>query len=479
MEYYQESAALGGHSDTYLAAQIAVTHSAMNHFDSAQFYYRKAYERDPGNMYFQVVLGEIYIQQKRYGEALVILQKTIPVLEKNNGRKELLRALLDIAKVYIAQKNFQTGLHYALQGVRLTQQTGARQYLTTGLKMLSVIYEAMGNNKNALLYLTQYNHLRDSLLNDHLKAKLFAYKSIVENDKKQTQIERLSQEKLVGQQQLQIQQQKLTIQQQQLQRSSLLKKILIGGSLAFVLLGIIVFRNLALKRRNEKLQSERTQASLQQKTAELEMQALRAQMNPHFIFNCLNSINQFILENDKGQASEYLTKFSRLVRLILQNSQASLIPLESELEALQLYLELEALRFNHHFDFRISVDEEVEVSVLKVPPLIIQPYAENAIWHGLMHKKENGFLEIDLYQKDDVLYCRTIDDGIGRRKAAELKNKTTSTHRSMGMRITADRIDLLQHQKQLDASVQIIDLELPNGHAGGTEVLLKIPVLYN
>jgi tetratricopeptide (TPR) repeat protein len=479
LEYYQASAALGGHSDTYLSAQMAVTYSAMDHYDSALYYYQKAYVKDPGQMYFQVVLGEIYLQQKKYKEALETLQKTVPVLEKNNGRKELLRVLLDIAEVYAGQKNYPAALQYTQQGVGLTQQTGARQYMARGLKMLSTIYEAMGVNERALIYLTQYIHLKDSLLNDQLKAKLFAYKLTVENEKKQTQIERLSQEKLVGQQQLQIQQQKLKIQQQQLQRSSMLKKILIGGSLTLVLLGMIVFRNLILKRRNEKLQSERTQAALQHKTAELEMQALRAQMNPHFIFNSLNSINQFILENDKAQASEYLTKFSRLVRLILQNSQADLILLESELEALQLYLELEALRFNHHFDFIIKVDDDVDVSILKVPPLIIQPYAENAIWHGLMHKKEKGFLEIDLSQKEDVLYCRTIDDGIGRQKAAELKNKFTSTHRSMGMRITADRIELLQHQKLMDTSVQITDLVLPDGRAGGTEVVLKIPVLYN
>src|SRR4030095_410376 len=117
---------------------------------------------------------------------------------------------------------------------------------------------------------------------------------------------------------------------------------------------------------------------------------LRAQMNPHFIFNSLNSINMFILENNKLQASEYLSKFSRLVRLILQNSQKILIPLEKELEALQLYLELEALRFDQSFEYKILMDDEVDTSVLRVPPLIIQPYAENAIWHGLMHKKEKG-----------------------------------------------------------------------------------------
>ena len=194
-------------------------------------------------------------------------------------------------------------------------------------------------------------------------------------------------------------------------------------------------RNIILNRRNEKqqmehemkiqkLESARTHAELHQQATELEMQALRAQMNPHFIFNSLNSINRFILQNNKAQASEYLTKFSRLVRLILQNSQAALISLESELESLRLYLELEAVRFDHHFEFKISVENDLDISALKVPPLIIQPYAENAIWHGLMHKEERGHLEIRIFQQQEILCCRINDDGIGRKKAAELKSKS-------------------------------------------------------
>ena len=144
-------------------------------------------------------------------------------------------------------------------------------------------------------------------------------------------------------------------------------------------------------------------AELKQKGTELEMQALRAQMNPHFIFNSLNSINWFIQQNNRAQASEYLTKFSKLVRLILQNSKASLIPLESELESLALYLELEAMRFDYHFSYKISVPPDMDISMLKVPPLIIQPYVENAIWHGLMHKEEKGQLEIEVNEEDGQL----------------------------------------------------------------------------
>ncbi len=166
------------------------------------------------------------------------------------------------------------------------------------------------------------------------------------------------------------------------------------------------------------------------------------------------------------------------MRLILQNSQAALIPLESELEALKLYLELEAVRFDHQFEYKIKVDDELDVEVIKVPPLIIQPYAENAIWHGLMHKEEKGHLEIEIYeQDDDVLCCKITDDGIGRKKSAELKSKSASTHKSVGMRITADRIAILQQKKQSDTTIKITDLVLPDGSAGGTEVLLKISVI--
>ncbi len=125
----------------------------------------------------------------------------------------------------------------------------------------------------------------------------------------------------------------------------------------------------------------------------------------------------------------------------------------------------------------VKVDDELDVEILKVPPLIIQPYAENAIWHGLMHKEDKGHLEIELFQCDDELCCKITDDGIGRQKAAELKSKSASTHKSMGMRITADRIAILQQKKQLDTAIEITDLVLPDGGSGGTEVLLKIPVI--
>jgi sensor histidine kinase YesM len=229
----------------------------------------------------------------------------------------------------------------------------------------------------------------------------------------------------------------------------------------------------------QKLENQITKAELKQQATELEMQALRAQMNPHFIFNSLNSINRFILQNNRTQASEYLTKFSKLVRMILQNSQTSLISLESELESLQLYLELEVLRFDDHFKFKLQVDNKLETDIIKVPPLIIQPYAENAIWHGLMHKEEKGQLDIEVSETNNHLFFKITDDGIGRKQSAALASKSATRHKSMGSKITAERIAMLQGSDSIESMVTINDLVSPEGNAAGTEVIIKIPVMYD
>jgi LytS/YehU family sensor histidine kinase len=284
--------------------------------------------------------------------------------------------------------------------------------------------------------------------------------------------------------------QEVKLKQKEIEKVSILKNILIAGLGVFLILGIIVFRNITLKRRNEKqrleynlelqkIESEKTKAELQQQSSELEMQALRSQMNPHFIFNSLNSINRFILQNNRGQASVYLTKFSRLVRMILQNSQSSLITLESELEALKLYLELESLRFNYHFNYEISVPGDLDISVLKVPPLIIQPYVENAIWHGLMHKEEKGQLGIEVSQENNYLLLKITDDGIGREQAATREDKSVTKHKSMGLRITAGRIAMIQNSNGSESPIMINDLVNAEGNAAGTEVIIKMPVIYD
>ncbi|QHT66198.1 hypothetical protein GXP67_05715 [Rhodocytophaga rosea] len=221
---------------------------------------------------------------------------------------------------------------------------------------------------------------------------------------------------------------------------------------------------------------EREKTEFNKKVSELEMQALRAQMNPHFIFNCLNSINRFILKNQPEAASDYLSKFSRLIRLILQNSNTPTITLENELEALELYLQMEALRFEGKFTFSITCDKEVEADYIEIPPLIIQPYVENAIWHGLMHKEGMGQLSIVVQQEAQWLICTIEDNGIGRKRAAQLKSKSATKSKSMGMQITAHRLELLHKLYGKQTRVEVVDLIDDSGEACGTRVNLKMLV---
>jgi hypothetical protein len=235
-----------------------------------------------------------------------------------------------------------------------------------------------------------------------------------------------------------------------------------------------------LQRQNRELEAQRIkqlQTEFDQKIAETEMTALRAQMNPHFIFNCLNSIKLYTLENDSVTASEYLTIFSQLIRLVLENSTVEKITLANELEILRLYMAMEAMRFKSKVQYRIDVDEKIDVAYVEIPPLLLQPFVENAIWHGLMHKAEGGFIHIDVkYKSDDLLSIAITDNGIGRTLAQAYKSKSVTRQKSFGMKLTSERINLINQLYQSKTSVQVIDRVDEKNHPCGTQVLVEIPV---
>jgi ligand-binding sensor domain-containing protein len=220
--------------------------------------------------------------------------------------------------------------------------------------------------------------------------------------------------------------------------------------------------------------AEALKTSFSQRIARTEMSALRAQMNPHFVFNCLSSINRFILVNQPDAASAYLTKFSRLIRLILDNSRTETVPLNKELEALQLYIEMEQMRFADRFEYHLEVAPEVQPEHLEIPPLLIQPYVENAIWHGLMHKKSPGLLKIRVFYEDKNLCIEVTDNGVGRQRAMELKSRSATVNKSHGMQVTAERLDVINQLYGANAQVSTEDLLNENGEAAGTRVILKI-----
>ncbi len=212
--------------------------------------------------------------------------------------------------------------------------------------------------------------------------------------------------------------------------------------------------------------------------AALEMKALRSQMNPHFIFNSLNSIKYYVIRNETAVASRYLSQFSKLIRRILTNSEADFVKLSEELEMIRLYLEMEQLRFGDKLAYEIQVDERLDTEMIEIPTMLIQPYIENAIWHGIMHKTSSGKLLLSLRESattSERLEITVSDDGIGRRKSKELQAMTPVPKKSLGMRLTKERIELLNQFHKKNIELTISDLK-PDAEDAGTCVRLVVDI---
>lgn len=227
-------------------------------------------------------------------------------------------------------------------------------------------------------------------------------------------------------------------------------------------------RRLASEKEKNKIKAE-----YENRMIHLEMQNLRSQMNPHFIFNALNSINGFIVENQTNLASEYLTKFSKLIRMILDHSKSDLISLTKELEALKLYVMMEKNRFDQVFDFDIHISEGLDTDHVGVPPLILQPYVENAIWHGLMHQSKKGLITISIDLLDDRIFFTIVDNGVGMKRAHELKSKKNIKTNSYGMKITQTRIK--DHHDTNEVIVS--DVINEKGEIEGTKITISLKVI--
>ncbi|NNC69933.1 MAG: histidine kinase [Flavobacteriaceae bacterium] len=244
----------------------------------------------------------------------------------------------------------------------------------------------------------------------------------------------------------------------------------VGAIIELIMFALIVaFRVTQLEN-----QKDRFSADLNDKIkemSELKMTALQSRMDPHFLYNSLNSINNFVLQNDVEKASDYITKFSRLIREILKKSSNKTIPLSEELGILGLYVRLEQMRMEDGFDYVVTVDDNINLENIMVPPLFMQPYIENAIWHGFATKTDNKKINLTVYDEDDKIRCEIIDNGIGIEKSKQL-NKSSSRHRkSFGLQTSEDRIKLLhEHQK-----VYVIIEDISSNGKTGTKVTIKFP----
>jgi len=425
-------------------------------------------------------IGETYLSMREYGKAKQLFQYVVDSLKKSKDPflPFLTRGLINVGKACAGAQNYKDALKYTKEGFKIIRYFTDPQFVMETYKLLSVVYHHLGNNDSAYFYLNKYTTLKDSAQNKQflwrLNSKLNKYKQVAENAKRESQIALLNKDN--------------KIKQQQLKQQATFRNFIIAAFIALLFAGLYVFRNVKIKRKNERLIQEQKEqewklkelasqnkhVELQKQSAELEMQALRAQMNPHFIFNSLSSINHFILKNESKTASNYLTRFSRLIRMVLMNSQRKLIPLEDELEMLRLYLDMERLRFKNAFDYSIATTNAVESGGIFIPPLLLQPFCENAVWHGLMNKEGQGHLNISISEENKVLNCIITDDGVGRKMAAALKSKSVKKERSLGLQITTKRLSLMNDENSPAAFYEIEDLHDEHGNVAGTKVTLKI-----
>ncbi len=248
--------------------------------------------------------------------------------------------------------------------------------------------------------------------------------------------------------------------------------VLIVGFGAFIVYAVFKIRLNNIKNKQQKDYERKVEMS------KIELKALRSQMNPHFVFNSLNSIQHYIFNSKSDEAVKYLNKFAKLMRVILNNSDKPTVAIEDDLEALKLYLELEQMRFEDKFEYTFVVDENVDLDYDIMPPMLLQPYVENAILHGLTPRKDKGLLTITIRNEEQFIVCTITDNGIGRKKAAEIKRTMPGNkHKSLGMKITEERLRILNEISQSKHSVKIIDLINDDGSAAGTTVELYVPIL--
>lgn len=360
-----------------------------------------------------------------------------------------------IGAAYLAQSRFQEAIPYLSESIREADTQGDLVIQKDATRKLSEAYRDQGNFERAMELYQEYVALVDTLYvrkeQELSQAARFSRQMATSQDRIRT----LEQDRLLSKSKydLALAEQQLSVENNRQQRIIIYS--LIFGLLLTALAAFLYYRSNRQKELSNHL---------------LALKGLRSQMNPHFIFNALNSVNNYIARNDERSANRYLSDFSRLMRTVLENSEKDFIPLTEELELLELYLKLEHSRFPDKFDYEIEVDPEVNPGDFGIPPMLLQPYLENAVWHGLRYKEEKGFLRLRLSPiVPGVLQIEISDNGIGRKQSAALKTPNQQRQKSRGMGNIKRRIEILNKMYGDRITVSVRDL-----NADGTGTLVQV-----
>ena len=467
LEYYQKSLEIKKELDDKFGiarttSNIGETLIRLQKYDDALACFennlklREELEDKNGIIITYQYIGSIYQKQEKYDEALSNYLTSLEKAENIDSKAIAAGVYQNIGELYLELKQYDKAIQFFNSGLNKGIQTGSLEPTVDSYKGLSDVYQGLGDYQKAHNFHLLYATYKDSLYNETSSRQIAEMRTKYETESKEKEIA--------------IQGLELARQQVEIEGQRNMRNLLVIFFIVIAVIVVLLFNRYKLKKRNE-------QSELSRKNIDIEHRMLRAQMNPHFIFNSLNSIQYFVSRNDSYRAERYLSDFGSLMRSILENSSKSEVTLEDEVRFLKLYLTLEQLRSDHKFEFEIIIADDLDLEFLAIPPMLIQPYLENSIVHGIMNKEGKGKITIEIVKEGGIISCSLMDDGIGRKRAMEIKNQKSTAHKSIGMQVTKDRLDLLNRQMKTDINVSVIDLIDNNDQSCGTKVELGIPVM--
>lgn len=425
---------------------------ALEYFNKAQLYFDK-YPNPYAIADLNYNYGYYYKEVNNTNKAIEYTNKALNGYSNIENKFGIAKTYANLGAIYLVQKKYDNALSCTNKGLVLANELKIFDQIQTFEKTLSEIYEKQNNLTEALKHYKLYSVAKDSVANaETVKNSIRAEMNFDFDRKEMLQKESQIKREVVFQEQAKSNRLKIFF--------SVFSVLLVTG-LAFVL-----YNRTQLKKR----------LTLEKELAIYEQKALHLQMNPHFIFNCLGSISSFIVKNSTDAAIKYLAKFSKLMRLTLEYSKESLIPIDKEIESLQNYLELEQLRFNNAFQFKINKCREIEDDVA-LPPLLLQPFVENAIIHGINPKLKVGLITLDFYIENNSLICIVTDNGMGINRSKAMKENLVSMHKSMALDITKKRLQMVEDSTDQEARVTIEEIE-EKGEIKGTKVTVVLPLQY-
>lgn len=405
------------------------------------------------------ILGMVYKEQGIYDKASINFNKALVYYESTNNKEKIAGVYHNVGTVFLAQKKYSNALNYLNRSIEIRERYGAKNQIYHTYRVIAEVYDGINNAPKSLEYLKLYLDYVDSNTTLQAATKIAELSESYRSEQRERlinsqadSIERERQERFITATQL---------ENSQL-RNNFQTYIIVAFLIIIALAGIIIF----YRWNQTKIKQERREAEMSQTL-------LRTQMNPHFVFNAMSVIQSYIYENDTENSTKFLVNFSRLMRLILENSPKENIPIRTEIEILQKYLETQKLRFEERFEYYIEAEDVLLDEHAIIPPMITQPFIENSIEHGQLHTIDGGFIKIKFAKVDGMLNISIIDNGIGRE--ASRKNKKSSAHKSMAMEITRERIDNLNKKNKTEGFLELKDFDLRN--KTGTNVLISLPYI--